>query len=102
MEAPFVRGMPGVPTVTGIEVTKPPWPIYFLIEGENIFGADAMVMILTVAFLPLIIMPYVLEFLPVEKKLKIKIGQAFFYIGIIAALAISYRAAAGEIIAHIY
>lgn len=102
MEAPFVRGMPGVPTVTGIEVTKPPWPIYFLIEGEDMFGADAMVMILTVAFLPLIIMPYVLEFLPIEKKKKIKLGQAIFYLGILAALVISYRAAAGEIIAHIF
>jgi quinol-cytochrome oxidoreductase complex cytochrome b subunit len=102
MEAPFIRGMPGIPAISGVEITKPPWPIYFLIEGENVFGADAMVAILTVAFLPLVVLPYVLEFLPIDKKKKLQLGEALFYLGVFAMIVISYRAAAGEIIAHIY
>jgi hypothetical protein len=64
MEAPFIRGLQSGPTVAGIEVTKPPWPIYFLIQGENWFGANAMVAILAVTFIPLMVFPYVIELLP--------------------------------------
>lgn len=102
MQAPFIRGLASGSTVTGIEVTKPPWPVYFLIQGENWFGANAMVIILAVAFIPLIIFPYVVEFLPLSKTNKAKVGELLFYAGVFLMIAVSYIAAAGEITAHIF
>ncbi|MFA5902348.1 MAG: cytochrome b N-terminal domain-containing protein [Desulfobacula sp.] len=101
MEAPFVRGLGSIPSVSGVEYTKPPWPIYFLIQGENWFGADAMVAILTVVFLPLIVFPYVIEFLPISTQKKNIVGEIGFYIGVALVILISYIAAAGPIQAHI-
>jgi ubiquinol-cytochrome c reductase cytochrome b subunit len=102
MEAPFIVGPESGPTVSGIEATKPPWPIYFLIQGENWFGADAMVMILAVAFVPLIVFPYAVEFLPLAASKKARVGEALFYMGVFLMIGISYIAAAGEIKAHIF
>lgn len=102
MEAPFVRGLAGIPTISGIEYTKPPWPIYFLIQGENWFGADAMVLILTVTFVPLIIFPYVIELLPMADERKRLVGKSAFYAGVFGLLLISFIAAGGKIIAHIF
>ncbi|MBI5960949.1 MAG: cytochrome b N-terminal domain-containing protein [Chloroflexi bacterium] len=102
MEAPFVRGLESGPTVSGIEATKPPWPIYFLIQGENWFGANAMVAILAVAFIPLIIFPYVVEFLPLSPAKKARAGEFLFYAGVFLMIVVSYIAAAGEIQAHIF
>ena len=102
MEAPFVRGLASAPTVSGVEYTKPPWPIYFLIQGENWFGADAMVIILTVVFLPLIILPYAIELLPIPEQRKGFAGEISFYVGVFLLLLVSYIAAAGPIKAHIF
>jgi ubiquinol-cytochrome c reductase cytochrome b subunit len=102
MEAPFVRGTAAGPTISGIEATKPPWPIYFLIQGENWFGANAMVTIMLVAFVPLIIFPYVVEFLPLSPAKKARVGEALFYAGVFAMIVVSYIAAAGQIKAHIF
>ena len=102
MEAPFIVGPESGPTVSGIEATKPPWPIYFLIQGENWFGADAMVMILAVAFIPLLVFPYAVEFLPLAAARKARIGEALFYVGVFMMIGVSYIAAAGEIQAHIF
>jgi len=103
MEAPFVRGLASnIPTLSGIEYTKPPWPIYFLIQGENWFGADAMVLILTVTFVPLIILPYVVELLPLPDQRKRLVGEGAFYVGVFGLLLVSFIAAGGKIIAHIF
>jgi hypothetical protein len=85
----------------GMEVTKPPWPIYFLIQWENWFGADAMVLILSVVFVPLIIFPYVIEFLPITAQRKLVVGEWAFYTGVFLLILISFIAAGGPIIAHI-
>ena len=102
MEAPFVRGLAGIPTISGIEYTKPPWPIYFLIQGENWFGANAMVMILAITFVPLIILPYVVELLPLPDQRKRLVGEGAFYVGVFGLLLVSFIAAGGKIIAHIF
>ena len=102
MEAPFVRGTASGPTVSGIEATKPPWPIYFLIQGENWFGANAMVAILAIAFTPLIVFPYFVEFLPLSRARKGRVGEILFYAGVFLMIGISYIAAAGQINAHIF
>ena len=102
MEAPFIRGMEIAPTVAGIEATKPPWPIYFLIQGENWFGANAMVAILAVAFIPLIVFPYVIELLPLPAPKKAKVGEIVFYTGTFLLILVSYIGAAGRIQAHIF
>jgi quinol-cytochrome oxidoreductase complex cytochrome b subunit len=101
IEAPFVRGMEAGPTVSGVEITKPPWPIYFMIAVENLVGATGMVYSLLV-FLPLIIFPYLIEFLPLEKAKRNLVGDVAFYGGTFLMLAISYWAAAGTIITHIF
>lgn len=102
MEAPFIRGLASGPTVAGVEFTKPPWPIYFLIQGENWFGANAMVATLAVVFIPLVAFPYVIELLPIAKNKKMLVGEIAFYAGTFALLLVSYIAAAGEIQAHIF
>jgi hypothetical protein len=102
VQAPFVKGPASGPTVSGIEATKPPWPIYFLIEGENWFGANAMVAVLAIAFIPLIIFPYVVEFLPMKAAHKAQVGEILFYVGVFLMIAVSYIAAAGQIKAHIF
>jgi len=101
MEAPFVRGPESGPTVAGIEATKPPWPIYFLIQGENWFGANAMAAILAVVFVPFIVLPYVMEWLPVQAEKKAQVGEVVFYSATVFLILISYIAAAGRIQAHI-
>jgi hypothetical protein len=101
MEAPLIRGLEAGPAVSGIEITKPPWPIYFLVAGENLFGAVAMVYSLLV-FLPLLIFPYVVEFLPVASARKAEIGEILFYVGVSLLLATSFWAAASPIVAHIF
>jgi quinol-cytochrome oxidoreductase complex cytochrome b subunit len=101
MEAPFVRGIAGATAISGVEFTKPPWPIYFLIQGENWFGANAMVAILAVVFVPMIVLPYVVDLIPVPAKRKLLIGEITFYAGIFLMILISFIAAAGRIQAHL-
>jgi quinol-cytochrome oxidoreductase complex cytochrome b subunit len=102
MEAPFIRGLATASTVSGVEFTKPPWPIYFLIQGENWFGANAMVIILAVVFIPLIVLPYAVDLLPLPTKRKGLVGEIAFYSGTFLLIAVSYIAAAGQIQAHIF
>jgi quinol-cytochrome oxidoreductase complex cytochrome b subunit len=102
MEAPFIRGLESGATVAGIEATKPPWPIYFLVQGENWFGANAMVAILSVVFIPLIVFPYVIELLPLPAEKKTKVGEIAFYGCTLLLILVSYIAAAGKIKAHIF
>jgi quinol-cytochrome oxidoreductase complex cytochrome b subunit len=101
MEAPFITGMEAGPAISGMEISKPPWPIYFLVAGENLFGAAAMVYSLLV-FLPLLIFPYVVEFLPLTKAKKVETGEVLFYVGVSLLLATSYWGAASKIVAHIF
>jgi len=102
MEAPFIRGLASGPTVAGIEATKPPWPLYFLVQGENWFGANAMVAILSVVFIPLIVFPYVIELLPFPAEKKKKVGEIAFYACSFLLILISYIGAAGKIKAHLF
>jgi quinol-cytochrome oxidoreductase complex cytochrome b subunit len=102
MEAPFIKGLVSGPTVAGVESTKPPWPIYFLIQGENWFGANAMVVILAAVFIPLIVFPYVIELLPLPAEKKTKTGVIAFYACTFLLILISYIGAAGKIKAHIF
>lgn len=101
MEAPFITGPEAGPAVSGVEISKPPWPIYFLVAGENLFGAVAMVYSLLV-FLPLLIFPYVVEFLPLTRARKVEVGEILFYVGVALLIAVSYWAAGSEIVAHIF
>ncbi len=101
MEAPLVRGLEAGPTITGMEITKPPWPIYFMIGAENVFGATAMIYS-TLIFIPLVILPYVLDWLPLSKIKKFEVGEALYYGGIFLIIALSFWAASGEIVAHIF
>ncbi|WP_456474934.1 cytochrome b N-terminal domain-containing protein [Candidatus Pyrohabitans sp.] len=102
MEAPFIRGLEAGPTVSGIEITKPPWPIYFLVTGENLFGATTMVVMPLLAFLPLLIFPYVVERLPLDSKKKARAGELLYYAGAFIMLGISFWAATSEIVPHIF
>lgn len=101
MLAPFVSSISDGAIVTGVEITKPPWPIYFLVAGENLFGASAMVVLPSIVFTILIAFPYLVERLPIAKEKKAKTGTILFYIGLFILIASSYMAAASRIIAHI-
>ena len=101
MEALFIRGLEAGPAISGVEISKPPWPVYFLVAGENLFGAVAMVYSLLV-FLPLLIFPYVVEFLPLTRARKVEVGEILFYVGVALLIAVSYWAAGSEIVAHIF
>lgn len=81
---------------------KPPWSIYVLIQGKNWFGANAMVIILAVVFLPLIVLPYVVDLLRLPPKRKGLFGEIAFYLGTFLLILVSYIAAAGKIQAHIF
>ena len=50
--------------LSGIDYTKLPWPIYFLIQGEDWDGTNAMFMILTVALVSRILLTDVMELCP--------------------------------------
>ena len=101
MTAPFVPSIGEGVIVTGVEITKPPWPIYFLVAGENLFGAKAMIVIPTIVFTILILSPYLVERLPIAQEKKAKTGTILFYLGLFVLIASSYMAAASRIIAHI-
>lgn len=47
-----------------LEITKPPWPYYFLYAWENIGGAVSMVWSPLLIIVPLLLLPYALEQLP--------------------------------------
>lgn len=101
MTAPFVQSIGEGAIVSGVEITKPPWPIYFLVAGENLFGPSAMIVIPTIVFTILIVFPYLVERLPIADNKKAKTGTILFYIGLFVLIASSYMAAASRIIAHI-
>lgn len=102
MEIPFIHGLDKGPTVSGVEITKPPWTIYFIVTGENLFGATTMVVIPVLVFLPLLIFPYIVERLPPLSEKRTRAGELLFYSGIYFLLAISYWAAASAIVTHIF
>ncbi|MDW7712130.1 MAG: cytochrome b N-terminal domain-containing protein [Deferrisomatales bacterium] len=101
-EAPLVRGLAAGPAVTGIEITKPPWPLYFLVAGENLFGAAAMAAAPVVVFLPFVLFPYLVERLPGRGASRARVGEAAFYAGCLAILGLSLWAAASPIVPHIF
>jgi quinol-cytochrome oxidoreductase complex cytochrome b subunit len=101
MTAPFVQSISVGEIVTGVEITKPPWPIYFLVAGENWFGATAMIVLPSIVFTILIVFPYLVERLPVAEEKKAKTGTILFYLGLFILIASSYMAAASRIVAHI-
>jgi ubiquinol-cytochrome c reductase cytochrome b subunit len=102
MEAPFVRGMDAGPAVSGVEITKPPWPIYFIVAWENVFGASTMLLTPGVVFLVLILFPFLIERVTSDKQKQVRLGRICFYLGTFLLVAISYWAASGVIIAHIF
>ncbi|MFQ5819609.1 MAG: hypothetical protein ACE5I5_06450 [Candidatus Heimdallarchaeota archaeon] len=61
-----------------------------------------MVVIPVLVFLPLLIIPYIVERLPLPNEKRTRAGELFFYAGIYFLLAISYWAAASAIITHIF
>ncbi len=101
-EAPLIRGLAAGPAVTGIEITKPPWPLYFLVAGENLFGAAAMAAAPVVVFLPLLLFPYAVESLPGRGAGRARLGELAFYLGSLAVLGLSLWAAASPIVPHIF
>jgi quinol-cytochrome oxidoreductase complex cytochrome b subunit len=101
MTAPFVQSISEGEIITGVEITKPPWPIYFLVAGENLFGATAMIALPTIVFTILIVFPYLVERLPVADEKKARTGTVLFYLGLFILIASSYMAAASRIVAHI-
>jgi quinol-cytochrome oxidoreductase complex cytochrome b subunit len=103
METPFVRGFDTEgPTLTGIETTKPPWPIYFLVTGENLIGAATMVITPVLIFLPFLLFPYIVERFPWSNEKRTRAGELFYYAGTYFILVISYWAATSAIITHIF
>jgi len=53
-------------------------------------------------FLPLLIFPFLVERLPLDSRKRARAGELLYYAGAFFVLAISYWAAAGEIIPHIF
>ena len=72
-----------------------------MIGAENLFGATAMVYSLLV-FVPLLILPYALDWLPTSRVKKLEIGESAYYTGVFLLIALSFWAAAGEIVPHIF
>jgi quinol-cytochrome oxidoreductase complex cytochrome b subunit len=101
-EAPLIRGLVAGPAVTGVEITKPPWPLYFLVAGENLFGPAAMAAAPVAVFLPLLVFPYLVERLPGTGSGRARTGELVFYLGSLAVLGLSLWAAASPIVPHIF
>ncbi len=85
-----------------LEITKPPWPYYFLYAWENIGGAVSMIWSPLLIIVPLLLLPYALEQLPISKKLAMRVGDYFFYVGVVVTLALTYWVAASGIVAHVF
>lgn len=85
-----------------LEITKPPWPYYFLYAWENIGGAVSMIWSPLLIIVPLLLLPYALEQLPIPKKLIMQIGDYFFYTGVLVTLILTYWVAASGIVAHVF
>ncbi len=85
-----------------LEITKPPWPYYFLYAWENIGGAVSMIWSPLLIIVPLLLLPYALEQLPISKRLAIRLGSYFFYVGVLVTLLLTYWVAASGIVAHVF
>lgn len=85
-----------------LEITKPPWPYYFLYAWENIGGAVSMVWSPLLIIVPLLLLPYALEQFPISKKLAMRVGDYFFYAGVLVTLVLTYWVAASGIVAHVF
>lgn len=87
----------------GIEITKPPWPYYFLVSAENLFGTTSMVWAPLAVFVPLFLLPYLVDWLPrLSRKRAQLIGEVIFYIGVALLIGLSYWVAATGLVAHIF
>lgn len=102
MEAPLIRGLEAGPAVAGVEITKPPWPLYFIVAWENVFGASTMMAAPILVFGPLVLFPYAVDALRLSAASKAKVGEILFYTACLALIAVSYWAASGRIMAHIF
>ncbi len=51
---------------------------------------------------PLLLLPYALEQLPISKKLAIRLGDYLFYAGVSVTLILTYWVAASGIVAHVF
>lgn len=85
-----------------LEITKPPWPYYFLYAWENIGGAVSMIWSPLLIIVPLLLLPYALEQLPLARRTAQRIGDWVFYGGVLITLALSYWVAASGIVAHVF
>ena len=85
-----------------LELTKPPWPYYFLYAWENIGGAVSMIWSPLLVIVPLLLLPYVLEQLPLARRTAQRIGDGVFYGGVLITLALSYWVAASGVVAHVF
>lgn len=85
-----------------MEITKPPWPYYFLYAWENIGGAVSMVWSPLLVVVPLLLLPYALEQLPLARRTAQRIGDGVFYGGVLITLALSYWVAASGIVPHVF
>jgi len=85
-----------------LEITKPPWPYYFLYAWENIGGAVSMIWSPLLIIVPLLLLPYALEQLPLARRTAQRIGDGVFYGGVLITLALSYWIAASGIVAHVF
>lgn len=85
-----------------LEITKPPWPYYFLYAWENIGGAASMVWSPLLIIVPLLLLPYALEQLPLARRTAQRIGDGVFYGGVLITLLLSYWVAASGLVAHLF
>jgi hypothetical protein len=90
MIAPIIQGLERGPTIAGIETTKPPWPIYFIVSVENILGPETMLTVPLVVFLMLLVFPYLVEKMSVSKEKKAQLGVVVFYLGLFVLIGVSY------------
>lgn len=85
-----------------LEITKPPWPYYFLYAWENIGGAVSMTWSPLLILVPLLLLPYALEQLPLARRTAQRVGDWVFYGGVLITLGLSYWVAASGIVAHVF
>lgn len=85
-----------------MEITKPPWPYYFLYAWENIGGAVSMIWSPLLIIVPLLLLPYALEQLPLARRTAQRIGDWVFYGGVFITLGLSYWVAASGLVAHVF
>jgi hypothetical protein len=101
MIAPIIQGLERGPTIAGIETTKPPWPIYFIVSVENILGPETMLTVPLVVFLMLLVFPYLVEKMSVSKEEKSTVRSGGVLSGSLCTNRSFLLAAASRIVEHI-